>query len=131
MPDKNLEPRKIEFDAPVTESQLQKILDNTLKELDLEGEWHFEHGYMHHHLSKHAINEKLHGFIRLKGDAHAITEFYVGPWKDFSKKPQWGDIAFSPSRGCGEREQLYPKHIDQIYDTFNKNYKSQVWKGKK
>ena len=88
MPDKNLETKKIEFAEPVTESQLQKILDNTVKELNLDGEWHFEHGYIHHDLSKHSINEKLHGFMRLKGNIHAITEFNAGPWKDFSKKPQ-------------------------------------------
>jgi hypothetical protein len=124
MPDKKLESRKIEFDAPVTESQLQKILKNTVTELNLDGEWHFEHGYMHNNLSSHSINEKLHGFLRPKGGIHAIIEFYAGPWKDFSKKPQWSDIEFSPSHGCEESEQLYPKHIDQIYDTFNKNYEA-------
>ena len=122
MPETELMPRKIEFEGPVTESQLQKILENTVTELNLDGVWHFEHGYTHNNLSSHSINEKLHGFIRLVDGIHAITEFNAGYWKGFNKKPQWGDIDFFPSRGCKESEQLYPKYIDQIYDTFKKNY---------
>jgi len=122
MPEKELMPRKIEFDRPVTESQLQNIILDSIKELGLHGEWHFEHGYAHDNLSSAARCEKLHGLLRLPNEFHAVTEFRGGPWIDAAQEPVWGNIEFLPEYGCTKSAELYPKHIDRICETFKKYY---------
>jgi hypothetical protein len=123
MANEDLQPRKIEFDGPVTESQLQDILESTVKDLGLAGDWHFEHGYQHNELVSHARNERVHGFIRPSEDqSHAITEFTAGNYIGHKKVPVFSHIEFSPSSNCETSARLYPQRIEQIYNTFNKNY---------
>jgi len=129
MPD--LSKKEFEFKEPVSESQLQDILESTMQELNLDGQWHFEHGYQHNNLVSQAMCESLHGFIKTLDEHHAIAEITAGPWIDAAKEPRWGNIEFSPAFGCEVSDRLYPEYIDRLYETFCKKYEFVMNKGKK
>jgi hypothetical protein len=117
--------KKLEFKKPVSESELQELIIDSLKATNFGGHWQFEHGYIYNKDLNNALSEKVIGYINLKDGLTQVAEFIVGPWlEDNFQEPMFGSIEFRPVYGREDNEKIFNDNIEAIYDKFIENYQN-------
>lgn len=118
--------KKLEFKKPVNESKLQKIILNSLEDLDLLGQWHFEHDFFLDTIACYCGNEKVTGHLHSIELHSIVAEFEAYAAEGTFQEPMFAGIKFRPPYASEEGQKESSARINKIYDTFSKQYKKYI-----